>query len=124
MTDFNGFNPNNRMGPGFGIPQNKKQPADAAPPPKLDDPAASPAQNASLKTPDTVFDFISQQSQGVGQSIKTEQMMSQFDMAYEKAAQQIKDVYLQEFGKPVPDKLLPLMVDRYLNNQSEVVIQS
>jgi hypothetical protein len=122
MTDFNSFNPNNPLSGGFGLPQNKKK-IDPLPMELNGVPAGTPAQNASL-SPDEVLNFYAQQAQGVGNTLKAEQMMSHFDSTYQKAAQQISDVYQQEFGKPVPDKLLPLMVDRYLNNNSQVVIQA
>ena len=126
MTDFSNFNPNNPINTGLGVSKSKNKktnPAqDAVLPGSID--TGKTAQSASLKTPDAVFNFISQQSQSVGQSIRTDQMMSHFDKVYQDASKQISDTYQKEFGKPVPENMLPLMVDRYLSNKSDVVIQA
>jgi hypothetical protein len=126
MTDFSNFNPNNPLNTGLGVSKSKNKKVDASQdavlPGNIE--TNTTAQNASLKSPDSVFNFISQQSQGVGQSIRTDQMMSHFDKVYQNASQQISDQYQKEFGKPVPENMLPLMVDRYLNNKSDVVIQA
>jgi len=126
MTDFSNFNPNNPLNSGLGVSKSKGKKTnssqDAVLPGSIDTNTA--AQNASLKTPDSVFNFISQQSQTVGQTIRSDQMMTHFDKVYQEASQQISDTYQKEFGKPVPENMLPLMVDRYLSNKSDVVIQA
>jgi len=126
MTDFSNFNPNNPLNSGLGVSKSKGKKTnsgkEAVLPGSIDTNTA--AQNASLKTPDSVFNFISQQSQTVGQTIRSDQMMTHFDKVYQEASQQISDTYQKEFGKPVPENMLPLMVDRYLSNKSDVVIQA